>query len=130
MVPCTLRDPRRAAKRGRGRLTRSAYKQLGREEPRFPHARPVRVDPEEQGVTLGWIGAHGGEGITAGQEVRARPVWVDLEVAFQLPPGHRRRVIAEGLDLTGRVAGMLKRWVRGSRGEWYAVVWLPARRSR
>lgn len=78
-------------------------------------------------MTLGWIGAHGGAGITAGQPVRARAVWIDLGVAFPLPPGHRRRVIADGLHLTGRVPGMLKRWVRGSRGEWYGVVWLPLR---
>jgi hypothetical protein len=50
-------------------------------------------------------------------------------VAFPLPPNHRRRVIAEGLDLTGRVPGMLKRWVRGSRGEWYGVVWVRLRDS-
>jgi hypothetical protein len=78
-------------------------------------------------VTLGWIGAHGGEGITAGQPVHARAVWIDLDIAFPLPFGHRRRVIADGLHLTGRVPGMLKRWVRGSRGEWYGVVWLPLR---
>ncbi|MBV9140964.1 MAG: hypothetical protein JO115_08590 [Pseudonocardiales bacterium] len=78
-------------------------------------------------MTLGWIGAHGGEGITGGQVVRARAVWIDLDVAFPLPPNHRRRVIAEGLDLTGRVPGMLKRWVRGSRGEWYGVVWVRLR---
>jgi hypothetical protein len=76
-------------------------------------------------MTLGWIGAHGGEGITGGQVVRARAVWIDLDVAFPLPAGHRRRVIAGGLELTGRVPGMLKRWVRGSRGEWYGVVWAP-----
>ncbi|MGH3783783.1 MAG: hypothetical protein ACRDRO_24965 [Pseudonocardiaceae bacterium] len=76
-------------------------------------------------MTLGWIGAHGGEGITGGQGVRARAVWIDLDVVFPLPPDHRRRVIADGLVLTGRVPGMLKRWVRGSRGEWYGVVWVP-----
>ena len=75
-------------------------------------------------MTLGWIGAHGGEGITGGQAVRARAVWIDLDVAFPLPPDHRRRVIPDGLELTGRVPGMLKRWVRGSRGEWYGVVWV------
>jgi hypothetical protein len=48
-------------------------------------------------------------------------------VAFPLPPNHCRRVVADGLDLTGRVAGTLKRWVRGSRGEWYGVVWVPLR---
>lgn len=78
-------------------------------------------------MTLGWIGDHGGAGITGGQAVRARAVWVDLDVVFPLPPGHRRRVVADGLELTGRVGGMLKRWVRGSRGEWYGVVWLPLR---
>lgn len=76
-------------------------------------------------MTLGWIAAHGGEGITGGQVVRARAVWIDLDVAFPLPAGHRHRVIGEGLELTGRVPGMLKRWVRGSRGEWYGVVWAP-----
>ncbi|MBV9013428.1 MAG: hypothetical protein JO272_15555 [Pseudonocardiales bacterium] len=75
-------------------------------------------------MTLGWIGAHGGEGITAGRGVRARAVWVDLNLAFPLPTDHRQRVVADGLDLTGRVPGMLKRWVRGSRGEWYGVVWV------
>jgi hypothetical protein len=83
--------------------------------------------PGELGVTLGWIGAHGGEGITGGRAARARAVWVDLDVAFPLPARHRRRVIADGLDLMGRVPGMLKRWVRGSRGEWYGVVWIPLR---
>ncbi len=78
-------------------------------------------------MTLGWIGAHGGEGITGSRVVRARAVWVDLDVAFPLSTGHRRRVVADGLDLTGRVPGMLKRWVRGSRGEWYGVVWVPIR---
>ena len=76
-------------------------------------------------MMLGWIGAHGGAGITGGAVVRARAVWVDLDVAFPLPSEHRRRVIADGLHLTGRVPGMLKRWVRGSRGEWYGVVYLP-----
>jgi hypothetical protein len=76
-------------------------------------------------VTLGWIGANGGEGITGGQAIRARAVWIDLDMMFPLPPDHRRRVVADGLDLTGRVPGMLKRWVRGSRGEWYGVVWVP-----
>ena len=76
-------------------------------------------------MTLGWIGAHGGEGITGGQVVRARAVWIDLDIAFPLPAGHRHRVVAEGLALTGRVPGLLKRWVRGSRGEWYGVVWAP-----
>jgi hypothetical protein len=78
-------------------------------------------------VTLGWIGTHGGEGITADHVVRARAVWVDLDVAFPLPAGYRRRVVADGLCLTGRVPGTLKRWVRGSRGEWYGVVWVPIR---
>jgi hypothetical protein len=94
-------------------------------------ARSPALDPDksirEQSVTLGWIGAHGGEGITSGQVVRARAVWIDLDVAFPLPLNHRRRVVADGLDLTGRVAGTLKRWVRGSRGEWYGVVWVPLR---
>ncbi|PZS38285.1 MAG: hypothetical protein DLM62_14670 [Pseudonocardiales bacterium] len=76
-------------------------------------------------MTLGWIGAHGGEGITGGQSVRARAVWIDLDVVFPLPPERRPRVVADGLVLTGRVPGMLKRWVRGSRGEWYGVVWVP-----
>ncbi|HEU0087041.1 MAG TPA: hypothetical protein VFQ77_05250 [Pseudonocardiaceae bacterium] len=76
-------------------------------------------------MTLGWIGAHGGEGITAGQHARARAVWVDLDVAFPVPANHRRRVVADGLEFTGRVPGMLKRWVRGSRGEWYGLVYLP-----
>jgi hypothetical protein len=76
-------------------------------------------------VTLGWIGAHGGEGITGGPVVRARAVWIDLDVAFPLPTDHRQRVVTDGLELTGRVPGMLKRWVRGSRGEWYGVVWAP-----
>ena len=80
-------------------------------------------------MTLGWIGAHGGEGITGGQSVRARAVWIDLDLAFPLPAGHRRRFIADGLTVTGRVPGMLKRWVRGSRGEWYGVVWVPLRDS-
>lgn len=75
-------------------------------------------------MTLGWIGAHGGEGITGGQVVRARAVWIDLDVAFPLPADHRRRVVADGLALTGRVPGMLKSWVRGSRSEWYGVVWV------
>jgi hypothetical protein len=78
-------------------------------------------------VTLGWIGAHGGEGITGGQAVRARAIWINLDVAFPLTPDHRRRVIADGLVLTGRVPGMLKRWIRGSRGEWYGLVWMPLR---
>jgi hypothetical protein len=78
-------------------------------------------------MTLGWIGAHGGEGITGSQAVRARAVWIDLDMAFPLPAGHRRRVVANGLVLTGRVPGMLKRWVRGSRGEWYGVVWVVIR---
>ncbi|MBV9060405.1 MAG: hypothetical protein JO296_08260 [Pseudonocardiales bacterium] len=78
-------------------------------------------------MTLGWIGAHGGEGITGGQAVRARPVWIDLDLAFPLSTGHRRRVVADGLILSGRVPGMLKRWVRGSRGEWYGLVWVPLR---
>jgi hypothetical protein len=75
-------------------------------------------------MTLGWIGAHGGEGITGGRVVHARAVWVDLDLAFPLPTGHRHRVVADGLELTGRAPGMLKRWVRGSRGEWYGVVWV------
>lgn len=78
-------------------------------------------------MTLGWIGAHGGEGITSGQPVRARAVWIDLDVAFPLSADHQRRVVAGGLELTGRVPGMLKRWVRGSRGEWYGLVWVPIR---
>jgi hypothetical protein len=76
-------------------------------------------------MTLGWIGAHGGEGITSNQAVRARAVWIDLDVAFPLPADHRRQVVADGIELTGRVPGMLKRWIRGSRGEWYGVVWVP-----
>jgi hypothetical protein len=76
-------------------------------------------------VTLGWIGAHGGEGITGGQAIRARAVWIDLDVVFPLPAGHRRRFVADGIELTGRVPGMLKRWIRGSRGEWYGLVWAP-----
>jgi hypothetical protein len=91
--------------------------------------RSPALDPEEstreQGMTLGWIGAHGGEGITSSQAVRARAVWIDLDVAFPLPADHRRRVVADGIELTGRVPGMLKRWIRGSRGEWYGVVWVP-----
>ncbi|MGH3686851.1 MAG: hypothetical protein ACRDRU_04500 [Pseudonocardiaceae bacterium] len=76
-------------------------------------------------MTLGWIGAQGGEGITGGQVTRARAIWIDLEVAFPLPEGHRRRVVTDGLALTGQVPGFLKRWVRGSRSEWYGVVWVP-----
>lgn len=78
-------------------------------------------------MTLGWIGTNGGEGITGGQAIRARAVWIDLDVMFPLPADHRRRVVADGLELTGRVPGMLKRWIRGSRGEWYGVVWVPLR---
>jgi hypothetical protein len=95
------------------------------EEGALPRARR-RVE-QGAGVTLGWIGAHGGEGITGGQAVRARAVWIDLDLAFPLPAGHRRRVVADGLNLSGRVPGMLKRWVRGSRGEWYGLVWVPLR---
>ena len=76
-------------------------------------------------MTLGWIGANGGEGITCGQAIRARAVWIDLDVVFPLPADHRRRFVADGLALTGRVPGMLKRWIRGSRGEWCGVVWVP-----
>ncbi len=75
-------------------------------------------------MTLGWIGANGGEGITWGQAIRARAVWIDLDVVFPLPADHRRRVVGDGLELTGRVPGMLKRWIRGSRGEWYGLVWV------
>jgi hypothetical protein len=78
-------------------------------------------------MTLGWIGAHGGEGITASEVPRTRPVWVDLDMAFPLPGGHRPRLIADGLDVSGRVPGMLKRWVRGMRGEWYGLVWIALR---
>jgi hypothetical protein len=95
----------------------------------LPRARLSVFDPHPrvgQGAagTLGWIGAHGGDGISSGQAVRARAVWIDLDVMFPLPPDHRRRVVADGLDLTGWVPGMLKWWVRGSRGEWYGVVWV------
>jgi hypothetical protein len=78
-------------------------------------------------MPLGWIGANGGEGISAGSAVRARPVWIDLDIAFPVPAGHRRRVIAHGIDLSGRVPGMLKRWVRGGRGEWLGLVYLQLR---
>jgi hypothetical protein len=78
-------------------------------------------------MPLGWIGANGGEGISVGSAVRARPVWVDLDIAFPLPSGHRRRVVADGLDLAGRAPGMLKRWVRGGRGEWLGLVYLQLR---
>lgn len=78
-------------------------------------------------MTLGWIGAHAGEGITGGQAIRARAVWIDLDVVFPLPAEHCRRVVADGLELTGQVPGILKRWIRGSRGEWYGLVWVPLR---
>ena len=76
-------------------------------------------------MTLGWIGANGGEGITGGQAIRARAVWIDLDVVLPLPADHRRRVVGDGLELNSRVPGMLKRWIRGSRGEWYGLVWVP-----
>jgi hypothetical protein len=47
------------------------------------------------------------------------------------PPGTPRRlpvreeITTDGPDLTGRVPGMLKRWVRGFRRGWYGVVWAP-----
>ena len=35
----------------------------------------------------------------------------------------REEITTDGPDLTGRVPGMLTRWVRSFRGEWYGVVW-------
>ncbi len=78
-------------------------------------------------MTLGWIGATGGVSSGAPDVPRARPVWIDLDVAFPLPRGHRHRTIADGLELSGRVPGMLKRWVRGSQGEWLGLVYVQLR---
>lgn len=51
-----------------------------------------------------------------------RAVWLDLEVAFPVPVGHRRRSIADGLVLTGRVPAHLMRWVRSRDGAWYGLL--------
>jgi len=52
-------------------------------------------------------------------------VWNDLNLAFPLPAGHHRQAVVDGLMLSGSMPGMLKRWVRSSRGEWYGLVWVP-----
>jgi hypothetical protein len=78
-------------------------------------------------MTLGWIGATGGVSSGTPGIPRARPVWIDLDVAFPLPRDHPHRVIAGGLELSGRVPGMLKRWIRGSQGEWLGLVYVQLR---
>ncbi|MPZ64538.1 MAG: hypothetical protein GEU83_03135 [Pseudonocardiaceae bacterium] len=52
-----------------------------------------------------------------------RAVWLDLDVAFPAPAGHRRRSTVDGLDLTGRTPAHLMRWVRSHDGcAWYGLL--------
>ncbi|WP_433270774.1 hypothetical protein ACQPZF_10765 [Actinosynnema sp. CS-041913] len=54
-------------------------------------------------------------------------VWVDLAAAFPRPSGVPRRVVADGLDMTGSVPGVLSGWFRSVDGDWYGVVNHPIR---
>jgi hypothetical protein len=56
----------------------------------------------------------------------ARPVWVQLNVLFnELPGDAREQMVIDGLDLNRRVRGLLRRWWRGSRGQWLGEVTYP-----
>lgn len=50
----------------------------------------------------------------------ARPVWLQLDIAY--PPPERRRAVADGLDLRGRIPAVLLRWVRSHDGAWYGLL--------
>ncbi|MQA16819.1 MAG: hypothetical protein GEV09_22595 [Pseudonocardiaceae bacterium] len=50
----------------------------------------------------------------------ARTVWLQLDIAY--PPPERRRSVAEGLDLRGRVPAVLLRWVRSHDGAWLGLL--------
>lgn len=54
-------------------------------------------------------------------EYAQRAVWLDLDVAFPAPPGHRCRSTADGLNLTGRTPAH-PRWVRSHDGAWYGLL--------
>lgn len=62
-----------------------------------------------------WLPAQTGPG-----DVRA--VWVHLDKLFPDDPDLRRQVIIDGLDLDRRARGLLTKWWRGSKGEWFGEV--------
>jgi len=65
----------------------------------------------------GWRGA----GITGPvTRPQGRPVWLQLDRAYPPPP--RRRSVADGIDLRGRVPAVLLRWVRSHDGAWYGLL--------
>jgi hypothetical protein len=49
-------------------------------------------------------------------------VWVHLDVLWRRPGPGERRMVVDGLDATGRVPGMLLRWLRTSDGLWLGEV--------
>lgn len=49
-------------------------------------------------------------------------VWVQLDLLFPQQPDAGRRVVIEGLDMTGRAAGLLSGWFRSVDGAWLGVV--------
>ena len=47
-------------------------------------------------------------------------VWVDLDRLWPAPA--RRRVVIDGLDLTGHARGLIFRWLRSAEGVWIGLV--------
>lgn len=53
---------------------------------------------------------------------RAVACWVHLELLHPRPAPGDRRVVIDGLDWSGRVRGILVRWLRTADGAWFGVV--------
>lgn len=50
------------------------------------------------------------------------PVWVLLDALCVRVPGMPHRLVPDGVDMTGRVRGLLVSWHATAKGDWLALV--------
>jgi hypothetical protein len=50
------------------------------------------------------------------------PVWIHLDTLFRRREGDSVHTVGDGLDLEGRVEGLLSGWFRSVKGDWLGIV--------
>ncbi|SDN06385.1 hypothetical protein [Allokutzneria albata] len=56
-----------------------------------------------------------------GWRAELTPAWVRLDEFLRRPSSFQRRVVGDGLDVSGEVPGMLTGWFRSAEGLWLGV---------
>lgn len=69
-----------------------------------------------------WDGVWRDPGPSPREEISLTPVWVQLEAINVRVPGMPKHVAPQGLDMSGQVRGLLRRWHRTVDGDWLGIV--------